>query len=200
MSQRDLAALDDDALVREARRDLESPAGRAAAGELFRRYRSRVYAWCFRLVHDHERALDLSQDAMVLAWRALPGFGERARFSSWLFAIVRNRCLSALRPRSLTRDDELEPDMLAGPAADDPADQMARRDEEQKVERLLREVLDPQEQDAIWLRCVERMPVEEITQLLGLHSASGARGLLQTARRRLRAALELRGITVDDGA
>jgi hypothetical protein len=31
------------------------------------------------------------------------------------------------------------------------------------------------------------MPVDEITQVLDIDSASGARGLLQTARRKLRA-------------
>jgi hypothetical protein len=40
------------------------------------------------------------------------------------------------------------------------------------------------------LRCFERMPVDRITETLCLENASGARGLLQTARRKLRAELE----------
>ena len=44
-------------------------------------------------------------------------------------------------------------------------------------------------QEGEWL-LVERLPVDEITRLLGLDTASGARGLLQTARRKMRAALK----------
>ena len=48
---------------------------------------------------------------------------------------------------------------------------------------------DAREQEAIYLRCFERLPVDEITSLLSITGASGARGLLQSARRKLRAAL-----------
>jgi DNA-directed RNA polymerase specialized sigma24 family protein len=41
----------------------------------------------------------------------------------------------------------------------------------------------------LWLRCFEKVPVDEITRMLGITEASGARGVLQRARRRLRAAL-----------
>jgi len=46
------------------------------------------------------------------------------------------------------------------------------------------------EQKAIWLRCFERLPIDEITGMLGIEAKSGARGMLQTARRKLKAALE----------
>jgi DNA-directed RNA polymerase specialized sigma24 family protein len=52
--------------------------------------------------------------------------------------------------------------------------------------------LEPQEQQAIWLRCVERMPVDDVTRILGVDGSSGARAVLQRARRKLRAAIERR--------
>ena len=55
--------------------------------------------------------------------------------------------------------------------------------------RILTDTLTPQEQEAIWLRWFERMPVDDITCALGLDTASGARGLLQAARRKLRVVL-----------
>ena len=51
---------------------------------------------------------------------------------------------------------------------------------------LMRDVLDRREQDALWLRYVENASVDDITRTLG--DRGPARGLMQTARRRLRAA------------
>jgi len=178
----------DHELVSAVRRDPQGEPGRAAAEELFGRYRRRAYLWCFRVVRDHDRALDLAQDALLSAYRALPGFDARAQFSSWLFAIVRNRCLTGLRSRILRRDEDVEPDSLLSDGSD-PLERIAMMEEEGAVLEAIRDVLDPQEQQALWLRAVERLPVDEITRVLNLPGASGARSVLQNARRKLRASL-----------
>jgi len=49
--------------------------------------------------------------------------------------------------------------------------------------------LDSVEQQAIRLRCFERMPVDAITRALDIRGSAGARAVLQRARRKLRAAL-----------
>ena len=192
MSTDDLARRTDEELVRQAQAGPDTESGREAAAELIGRYQRTVYLWCCRQVRDPDDARDLAQDAMLDAWRGLAGFGGRARFSTWLFLIVRNRCLSALRPRILERDPAADPDELEADWGD-PEALLLQDETGRELERLLLEELDPREQDAIWLRCVECLPVEEITRRLGLSAVSGARGLLQTARRKLRAALRRRG-------
>ena len=178
----------DEELVRRYQADPDGGAGRSAAGELLLRYHGRVYQWCYRMVREREQALDLSQDAMIDALRGLRSFEHRSRFSSWLFMIVRRRCLTALRPRVLRRDEDIPPEEIWDPRGG-PEHEWIEREGETALARLIERHLDPREQEAIWLRCVERLPVDEITRLLRLDSASGARGLLQTARRKLRAAL-----------
>jgi RNA polymerase sigma-70 factor (ECF subfamily) len=179
----------DEELARMAQAEPEGERGRAAVEELLGRYRRTTYLWCFRMVRDHDRALDLAQEALIDAYRGLRSYQGRSKFSSWLFMIVRNRCRTSLRPRSLVRDDEADPDQMSD-ARGDPESLLIEKEGGLALERLLLEHLEPLEQDAIWLRCVERMPVEEITDMLDIAGASGARGLLQTARRKLRAALE----------
>ena len=181
----------DEDLLDRFRREPNGPAGRQAAGELLARYRGRVYTWCYRVVGDHERALDLAQEVLVKAWRALPRFAGRSRFSSWLFSIARNECLTAIRPKSLRVDPNADPLVLLI-EHDDPPALMMNREEEQAMEALVRDHLSPVEQEAIWLRCFERLPVPEVTRLLGLTHASGARSVLQSAREKLRAALDQR--------
>ena len=191
MSARPTEDAPDDDLLARYRLAPGGEAGRRAAGQLLGRYRGRVYAWCLRMMGRHEDALDLAQVAMLKAWRSLPGFDGRSRFSSWLFAIARNECLTALRPKSLRRDPNVDPAWFLVDH-EEPALVLENREEEEAMEALFRETLSPVEQEAIWLRCFERLPVSDVTRMLGLQNASGARSVLQSAREKLRRALEKR--------
>lgn len=158
-----------------------------AATELFGRYRGRVYGWCRRYHRDPEQALDLAQDVMLTAWRSLGTWTGKAPFGGWLFVVTHHACLRSLRSRTTLSDDECQLENLPDPRPD-PASDLEDRQEREALLALVREHLDPSEQRAVWLRFSERMPVDEITQVLGITSASGARGMLQTARRKLKAA------------
>lgn len=176
-------------LVERVRGQPVGPEGRAAAGELLRRYRRPVYVWCFRYVGEHERALDMAQDVLLTAYQRLGDFEGRAAFSSWLFVIARNRCLNEMRNDG--RREDIEPDSLIDetPGFDE------RIETEMRSARLLdlaAEVLDEDERQALWLRYSELLPVDEITALLKLDDKSGARAVLQRARRKLRAAWDSR--------
>jgi RNA polymerase sigma-70 factor (ECF subfamily) len=181
-------------LLRKAQQDPESQAAREAVGELFDHYRGHIYQWCFRYVHDHEQALDMTQEVMLEAFKSLSSFRGGASFSSWLFAITRNRCVSALRRSSRQRTVELDCELLADPRSG--ADQaLEERQEGEILLAAISEHLAPREQEALCLRLYEMMPVDTITQVLGIEGVAGARSVLQNARRKLRVALGRRRTT-----
>jgi len=182
----------DDELLGRFRADPEGETGRRAAGLLLARYRGRVYAWALRLLREHDEALDIAQIVMLKAWRGLSKFDGRSGFASWLFAMTRNECLTALRPKSLKRDPEADPEWFLVDD-DDPGRLLESAEEEHAMEALLRETLNPVEQQAIFLRCFERLSVGDVTRILGLSNVSGARSVLQSAREKLRRALAARG-------
>ncbi len=185
-------------LVRICQSRPDTPEGRRAERELLLRWRSRVHAWCWRMVGDREQAEDLAQECLVLVHRALPRFEPRAAVSSWIYAIVRNRCLAALR-RARPRQAGEEALFLLEEPAEGPEASFENRQWEERVVAAMRESLTPLEQTALWLKAYEGMPVRDITRLLDVKEESGARALLQTARRKLRAALE-RGAAGEDGS
>jgi len=175
--------LSDRELLDRTRASLGSTAARAAAGELLRRYRRPVYLWCFRYVGEHERALDMAQDVLLAAYQRMGEFEGRAAFSSWLYAIARNRCLNEIR-----RDDQwtdVDPDSLIdeGNRFDE---RLEAEIQSEKLVELAARVLDDEERKAIWLRYVDLMSVDQITAVLKLDHKSGARAVLQRARRKLR--------------
>ena len=91
-----------DAEAREALEDaraVEAAArgDRRAFERLYRRHAGRVHALCLRLAGHRETAEDCVQEAFVSAWRALPAFQARSRFSTWLHRIAVNTVLARHR-------------------------------------------------------------------------------------------------------
>jgi RNA polymerase sigma-70 factor (ECF subfamily) len=87
--------------------DIDGSLVRAAvAGEvkafeaLYRRHAGRVHGVISRLVgHQGARAEDLTQEAFVRAWQALPGYRFESAFGTWLYRLAANTALMDLRAR-----------------------------------------------------------------------------------------------------
>jgi RNA polymerase sigma-70 factor, ECF subfamily len=54
---------------------------------------------CYRMLGSFHDAEDVLQDAQLKAWRSLASFDGRASFRTWMFRVVTNACLDALRTR-----------------------------------------------------------------------------------------------------
>lgn len=63
---------------------------RGAFAALIRAHQDEVYTLARRLVGDPEMAADIAQEAMIRAWRALPGFRGDSKLSTWLHRITVN--------------------------------------------------------------------------------------------------------------
>jgi RNA polymerase sigma-70 factor, ECF subfamily len=178
----------DDELVRIARRHPQDPAALDATDRLLRRWQGRVYAWCVRQLGDRERALDVMQEVLMSAYRGMPTIDDPARFPGWLFSITRFRCISEIRRRGPRWEHDEVLDGIADDAAG-PEQLLARGIEDERVRAAMDATLNEEEKLAVVLRYWEGLPVDEVTRLTGVSGNSGARGVLQTARRKLRAAL-----------
>jgi RNA polymerase sigma-70 factor, ECF subfamily len=65
--------------------------------QLVVRYRHRVFAVCFRVLHDHADAEDAAQETFVKLARGADAFRGDAKLSTWLYRVARNVCLDRIR-------------------------------------------------------------------------------------------------------
>jgi RNA polymerase sigma-70 factor (ECF subfamily) len=90
----DGAGLDEPTLVVRAQ---EGDA--AAFEELAGRHQSALYRVAVRVLGDPVEAQDALQESLVDAWRRIGRFRADSSFSTWMYRVVTNRCLSMLRSR-----------------------------------------------------------------------------------------------------
>jgi RNA polymerase sigma-70 factor, ECF subfamily len=79
-------------------------AGEAVAFErLAERHAATLWRCAMALSEDSHWAEDLAQETLVEAWRSLPRFDGRCRFSTWLYGILRHRFLKGRRNQNAVR-------------------------------------------------------------------------------------------------
>ncbi|HEV8581809.1 MAG TPA: RNA polymerase subunit sigma-70 [Thermoanaerobaculia bacterium] len=61
--------------------------------------RRELHLLCYSMLGSFHDAEDFLQDAQLKAWRNLHTYDGRASFSTWMFRVVTNTCLDALRTR-----------------------------------------------------------------------------------------------------
>lgn len=92
-------------------------------GILVDRYSPYAMTLALRMLKDRRDAEEALQDAFVRAYRALPGFERRAKFSTWLYRIVYNVCATMLsrrgEPTDMTQDGALGDETSVEIPADD---------------------------------------------------------------------------------
>jgi RNA polymerase sigma-70 factor, ECF subfamily len=71
-----------------------------AFDELVRIFQGDLWRFCISLVHDHSVAEDAVQETFIKAFRHLPRYKGRSKFSTWLFSIARNCAYDELRRKA----------------------------------------------------------------------------------------------------
>jgi RNA polymerase sigma-70 factor (ECF subfamily) len=157
----------------------------AAFESLYRTHAGWVYCLCLRLTGQRELAEDCTQESFVAAWRGLPAFERRSRFSTWLHRIAVNTVLG--RRRSSRQPELVSADRYAEAVAAVPGDMDAAGllDLEQAVMRL-----PPGARDVLVLVAIYGYSHEEAAGLLGI-AAGTSKAQLHRTRALLSARLGL---------
>ena len=154
---------------------------------LLQRYQDKVLRLAFSYTRDRARAEELAQDVFVKIWQVLPRFDGRASLSTWLYAITRNTCLSALRYDARRRMQPLDE---AGERAAGVPD--ARAGAEPLDVRRLVDALPEAQRRVITLFYLEDRSLREVGLMLDMPEGT-VKSHLHRARRALAGALKPEG-------
>ena len=149
-------------------------------------WESTIYNLCLRMLGDKELAADATQEAFLNAYKGMRRFRGGARFSSWVYRIASNVCLTRLRaaPRNLERvHPSAEPvDERGGP------EERLRDEERRHRVRSALGTLRPDHRIVVELKVYQELTFDRIAVLIDVpESTVKARfyAALQTLRHRL---------------
>lgn len=166
---------------------------RAAFAALVREHSDMVYTLARRLVGDPHLAADVSQEALIRAWKALPGFRGDAQLSTWLHRITVNAAWTQKKKASRHQGASLdEVGELAMPIDSDYPEVAG---EILELRGKLRDALDslPEAQrQIVVMKDIYGWSHAEISESVGI-SVTAAKVRLHRARARLARILEDEG-------
>ena len=179
-------ALSDETLVARV-----ADGDRHAIALLLARHQQSVYRFVLRLVADRTTAEDIVSEVFIELWRQAARFEGRARLSTWLFAIARNKALSVMRQPV---DQPLE-DSVAAAIPDDAVNAEDSLDAAKRG-AVLRDCLtrlSPAHREIIDLVYYHEKSVEEAATIVGVPAAT-VKTRMFYARRRLAELVKAAGI------
>jgi RNA polymerase sigma-70 factor (ECF subfamily) len=162
---------------------------RDAFGELVAQHQHEVFTLAVRLMRDRDLAADVSQDAFVRAWRAMPKFRGDAKFSTWMHRITVNTAWTHRSKHARVRIDPLE-SMAAEPESStlDPVRAGEAASASPKIEEALMR-LSPSTRAVVVLKDVYGWSHSEIGDHLEI-SVTAAKVRLHRGRKELRQLLD----------
>jgi RNA polymerase sigma-70 factor (ECF subfamily) len=158
---------------------------------LVTRYQNYVFTLAFRFVKNREDAEELSQDIFVKAYKALRDFKGNSKFSTWLYMIVNNTCITFLRKKKL-QVHSLDQDGVFEVADSVDSGLRANMVETKSRVNMVNQainLLSPDDAEVITLFYKSEQSLDEIAQILGIEQNT-AKVRLHRARTRLKEKME----------
>jgi RNA polymerase sigma-70 factor, ECF subfamily len=148
-----------------------------AFDELVTRYRTRIFAMIYNMVHNEQDAWDLAQESFVKAWKSIKRFRGHSSFYTWIYRIVMNVTIDWLRKKQIKGagvefDEsiqlrEIDPRSKTAPKAEPlPHVRMERGEIRARIDEAIKQ-LSPDHRAVILMKEIEEMQYHEIAEALG---------------------------------
>jgi RNA polymerase sigma-70 factor (ECF subfamily) len=158
-----------------------------AFGELYERYYTRIYRYCFHRVGTVADAEDLTALVFMKALEALPSYqSRRGGFAPWIFRITRNAVIDYYRRRR--QHAPLERVDWEASGTGDPATDVLAVERRQDLQRQVR-ALSEEQREVILMRYAADLTFPEIAAVLNKNEPA-IRMLLHRGLRKLKSVID----------
>ncbi|MHA6803673.1 RNA polymerase sigma factor [Salinifilum ghardaiensis] len=128
---------------------------------LVRRHRDRTYRIALRMLGNPHDADDVAQEVVIQLWTAIASFAETARFITWLYRVVINRCLNHQR-----RHRPAQPLVESDPPAVTGAEESAIAAQRARATMAAVAALPDEQRAALVLHQLEGLSYREVAAVL----------------------------------
>jgi len=159
---------------------------------LVNRYQNYVFTLALRIVKNREDAEEVAQDVFIKAYKYLADFRGASKFTTWLYTIVNNTCISFLRKKKLNMyslDNEQVFEVADNQDSGMRANQVEQKSKLAMVSQAIG-LLSPDDAQIITLFYKAEQSLEETAQVLGIE-VNAAKVRLHRARTRLKEKMEM---------
>jgi len=142
-----------------------------AFNRLVLKWEKPIYNLSLRMLQDRDEAAEAAQEVFCSAFRNIRRFRKDAKFSTWLYRIAVNQCITRLRKRPpgvhLSMDDEGPDAPLKGwtPTTDSHETEMMLQEQRKRV-RLALENLPEEQRAIVELKFYQDLTFEEIAAVV----------------------------------
>ena len=158
---------------------------------LVNRYKNYVFTLSLRIVKNREDAEEVAQDVFIKAYKYLADFRGASRFTTWLYTIVNNTCISFLRKKKLdihSLDNEKIFELADNQDSGSRANLIEQKSKLVMVNEAIG-LLNVDDAKVLTLFYKAEQSLEETAQILGIE-VNAAKVRLHRARTRLKEKME----------
>lgn len=135
-------------------------------------YKDMVYTICLKMLTIEADAEEAAQDVFVKAYRSIQGFQGKSKFSTWLYRIAYNQCISMIRKKLKMIDlvDEM-PDVEIDEGDLNGLDKISA-EERGRYLKMAIEALPETDGVVVTLFYYDELSLEEIAEITGLTNSN----------------------------
>ena len=132
---------------------------------LYQRYSTKIYSKCIAMLKNEEQAADATQEIFMKIFLNLSKFGEKSKFSTWVYSITYNYCIDFIRRNKKLKNifsDEIEnvPEI-----EDEVVDKELLEMEIETLHKVLKE-LPPGDEAVLLMKYRDDMQIREIAEVM----------------------------------
>lgn len=146
------------------------------------KYQDIVFSIALKVLRNRDDAEEMAQESFIKAYKSIHSFKGNAKFSTWLYRITYNTCISEIRKRKMhfSSTEEIE---IKDEAQEINLDGIPEENRAKAIKEAMNQ-LPEDEYTLVLLYYFEEQSVEEISKVTGL-SESNTKVKLFRARKKL---------------